>query len=538
MSRGRRSLAAGFVVVAAALVAGAGSAPAAALAATPTLAQIGTFSQPVFLTAPPGDTSRVFVVQQGGVVRVLVDGALQPRPFLDLTAAVSTGFERGLLSIAFAPDYATSGVFYAYYTGRPPATPGVGDIQIDEYRRRASDPLVADPGSRRPVLTIAHPVFENHNGGTIAFGPDGRLWAATGDGGGAGDPAENAQDPSSRLGKLLRIDPRPGGVVETWASGLRNPFRFSFDRASGDLAIGDVGQSFVEEIDFVTNAGGLGRGANYGWDRVEGNYRYSDLNPSALQPAAPGDFPPGYVGPVIEHLRSAGWLSIIGGHVVRDPALPELAGRYVYGDWGRGELWAATLSAGGASAVGPTGLSVPNLSSLGEDGCGRLYASSLDGPVYRVATTGACAGPAPTPFPVPGGSGGPGGSPAPTGPVLTVRAATRQRALRKGFIAMTVRCREQCRVRAGGPIVVTRVRTRGGGRARAAAAPARVPVLRRTLAAGATVPLRLDLSRRTRATLGRALRRPRRRVTAVITVTAAFPGKPGARRTARVRFTG
>jgi hypothetical protein len=499
VSRGRRAIAATLAVLA-----GAVGAPDA-LAATPALAQIGTFTQPVFVTAPPGDTSRVFVVEQRGTVRLLVDGALRERAFLDLTASVSTGFERGLLSIAFAPDHATSGLFYAYYTDRS------GNIQIDEYRRSAADALVADPASRRPVLTIAHPTFANHNGGTVAFGPDGMLWAATGDGGAGGDPAGNAQNPASRLGKLLRIDPRPGGAVETWASGLRNPFRFSFDRATGDLAIGDVGQNFVEEIDFVTNAGGLGRGANYGWDRVEGHYRYSDLNPNALQPATPADFPGGYVGPVIEHLRSEGWLSIIGGYVVRDPALPELAGRYVYGDWGKGELWAATLALGGATGDASLGLRVPNLSSFGEDGCGRLYALSLDGPVYRVSTTGACAGPA-------------GGSP-PGGPLLTVRAAARQRALRKGFIAVTVRCREQCRIRTQGPIVVARV-------------SARVPVVRRTLAAGAAVPLRLKLSRPVRASLGRALRRPGQRITAAISVTAAVSGKPGARRSVRVRIVG
>jgi glucose/arabinose dehydrogenase len=518
VSARRRAVAAvvvGRVAAGAALVA-ALALPGSASAATPVLAQIGTFDQPVHLSAPPRDTSRVFVVEQRGTVRLLVDGALQGRPFLDLTASVSTGFERGLLSIAFAPDYATSGTFYVYYTGRPPATLAVGDVQIDEYRRSATDPHVADPASRRSVLTIAHPLFDNHNGGTVAFGPDGMLWAATGDGGGAGDPAGNAQNPASRLGKLLRIDPRPGGAAETWASGLRNPFRFSFDRATGDLAIGDVGQNFVEEIDFVTNAGGLGRGANFGWDRVEGHYRYSDLNPTALQPAGPGDFPAGYVGPVIEHLRADGWVSIIGGHVVRDPALPELAGRYVYGDWGKGELWAATLGPGGATGDGPTGLRVPSLSSLGEDGCGRLYALSLDGPVYRVSTTGACAGPA--------------GTPVPDVPALTVRAAGRQRALRKGFIAIAARCRDQCRIRTGGPILVSRSPARG------TAAPARVPVVRSTLAAGATVPLRLKLSRRVRAKLTRALRRPRRRVTAVVTVTAAMPGRPGARRTVRVRI--
>jgi glucose/arabinose dehydrogenase len=526
--RRRRRSPAAVALLASALLSGVPLLMAApAGAATPVLAQIGTFAQPVFLTAPPGDTSRVFVVEQGGTVRLLVDGVVQPRPFLDLSRSVSTGFERGLLSIAFAPDYAASGVFYAYYTG------AAGEIRIDEYRRSAGDPLVAEPESRREVLTVAHPVFDNHNGGTVAFGPDGLLWAGTGDGGGAGDPGGNAQNPGSRLGKLLRIDPRPGGAVETWANGLRNPFRFSFDRATGDLAIGDVGQGFVEEIDFVTNAGGLGRGANYGWDRVEGHYRYNDLSPGALQPAGPGDFPAGYVGPVIEHLHSDGWLSIIGGHVVRDPALPELAGRYLYGDWGKGELWSATLGPGGATGVAATGLTVPNLSSLGEDGCGRVYALSVDGPVYRVSTTGACAGPAPTPFPVPPGAqppgGGPGGPGGPGGAALTVRAAPRQRALRKGFIAVSVRCREQCRVRTSGPIVATRVPARG------AAALARVPVVRRTLAAGASVPLRLKLSRRARAQLARTLRRPGRRVTASITVTAAFPGAPGARRSVRAR---
>jgi hypothetical protein len=235
----------------------------------------------------------------------------------------------------------------------------------------------------------------NHNGGLLEFGPDGLLYIGTGDGGGAGDQhgaRGNGQSLGSLLGKLLRIDPRAAGGrayripasnpfvgragarPEIYSYGLRNPWRFSFDRRTGDLAIGDVGQDAVEEIDFVPK--GRGRGANFGWRPFEGNRRFVS-----------GESAPGHVGPVIVQTHGDGWCSITGGYVVRDPGLHALAGRYVYGDFCLGRIYAARLRAGGATGDGPLALPrVSALSSFGEDARGRVYVTSLDGPVYRLAT--------------------------------------------------------------------------------------------------------------------------------------------------------
>ena len=336
-----------------------GLAPQAAQAA-PTLAQIGDFSRPVYVVSPPRDIRSVFVVERGGTVRLLVNGTLRSRPFLDIRSIVSTGDgredERGLLSIAFAPDYATSGRFYAYYVSRQPPAARAGDLVVDEFRRSATDPEIADPATRRTLIAVEHDDYANHNGGQLAFGPDAMLYAGTGDGGGGGDPLGSGQSLATRLGKLLRLDIRPGAPLapadnpfgaaapEVWSLGLRNPFRFSFDRLTGDLTIGDVGQNDVEEIDYVPRASGWGKGANFGWNIAEGSTRYG-----ADRPIRPDELPAGYVGPVIQKPHSAGWCSITGGYVVRDPALPELYGRYVYGDYCKGELWSAALSPPGAS---------------------------------------------------------------------------------------------------------------------------------------------------------------------------------------------
>ena len=247
------------------------AAPASA-AADPTLVPVGSFNTPMFVASPPGDASRLFVVERSGVIRLVRDGKTLPAPVLDISADVNVDGERGLLSMAFAPDYATSGKFYVYFVAEPD-----GRLQVSEYRRSAANPDVADPASGRRVWYANHPGATNHNGGTIAFGRDGYLWLATGD----GADAVNAQTPSSLLGKVLRIDPRgdapdeytvpPGGVYGNgvWATGLRNPFRFSFDRVTGDLVIGDVGDGAHEEVDFVRWPG-LGRAANFGWPCREG----------------------------------------------------------------------------------------------------------------------------------------------------------------------------------------------------------------------------------------------------------------------------
>jgi glucose/arabinose dehydrogenase len=347
------------------------------------LQKVGSFDAPVYVTAPPGDESRLFVVEKGGEVRVMKGGKTLDRPFLDVSDKVTTGSEQGLFSLAFAPDYASSGLFYVDYTD------GNGDTQVVEYKRASAD--VADPGTARTVLSQKQPE-PNHNGGLLLFGPDKQLYVGLGDGGGGGDehgPRGNAQSLGTILGKILRIDPRADGSKpyripsdnpfvgrsgargEIYSYGLRNPWRFSFDRETGDLTIGDVGQEEIEEIDFVRK--GKGRGANFGWRQFEGNNHYT-----------PGEQAPGAITPVITEKHSDGNCSITGGVVVRDPKLPAWAGRYVYGDYCRGVVQTAVLSSGRARSKTDRKLNVDQLSSFGEDALGRVYATSLDGPVYRL----------------------------------------------------------------------------------------------------------------------------------------------------------
>ena len=502
--------------------------PAPAHAATVTLAKVGDFASPVYVTAPLGDTGRVFVVQQSGTVALVKGGATSS--FLDLTSKVASGGERGLLSIAFALDYATSGLFYVYYTAKSP----LGQITIEEHRADPANPDRADPSYARPLVTIPHDQQANHNGGQLQFGPDGALYAGTGDGGSGGDPSGNGQDtavaPPSidtadsvnhdyRLGKLLRIDPATGAVT-IFAYGLRNPWRFSFDRTTGDLIIGDVGQDRYEEIDFAA-APGDGAGANYGWNTYEGRHTY----PGNLAAGSA----PGTVLPIIEYPHGPA-CSITGGYVVRDPALPELAGTYLYGDNCTGDITAATLPAGTTHALG---LNVPSVAGFGEDGCGRVYAASLGGAVYRFAGSGACAGPAPFVGRLPAGiAGGPSAAgPAARAPAFTLlRAAARQHALRTGFVAVSVRCDELCTVSAGGRVVIGRT-------AHTAAAPVlRTRTARATLVAGTRTTLRLKLSRATRGAIRRALARPGRRATVRVSVRAADAAGNVRTETRRVRI--
>jgi hypothetical protein len=368
-------------------------------AGDPALLSIGSFSAPTFVTAPPGDGQRVFVVEKAGLIRIVKDGVTLATPFLNLTGPVrATEYERGLLSMAFAPDYATTGRFYVYYTAD--AVPGVrelGDLIIAEYRRSAN-PDVADP-TERVVLRIAHPLG-NHNGGQLQFGPDGYLYIGTGDGGSANDPPSNAQNLDVLLGKLLRIDPRAGPAgepytipatnpfvgqagrrPEIWSYGLRNPWRFSFDRVTGDLTIADVGQNAWEEIDFVPASAGGGRGVNFGWKCYEGAHPASN-NPPHCSPR-----PANHTPPVHEYGHGRGE-SITGGYVVRDLGLSALYGRYVYGDALSAPIWSVVLGTPNASGDAQTGLSVGDLYSFGEDACGRLYAASGGGPVYRLHASG------------------------------------------------------------------------------------------------------------------------------------------------------
>ena len=328
------------------------------------LRRIGSFNAPTYLTAPKGDNRRLFVVEQPGTIRVVLDGKKLGTPFLDLRSDVQAGGERGLLSMAFAPDYATSGLFYVYFTGKD------GDIHIQEFRR--ASPNQANRGSRRELIRIEHSQYSNHNGGQLEFGPDGRLYAGTGDGGGGGDPFRNAQNPTRLLGKLLRFD-TARSKPEVYAIGFRNPWRFSFDRLNGDLTVADVGQDEYEEIDFVKR--GRAQGKNFGWSRFEGRHSYY------------GGTVSNYVPPVIERSHNGdGYCSITGGYIVRDRSVKSLYGRYVYGDFCNPVLRWATLRAGRATGGGTFGLRVPSLSSFGQDARGRVYALSLGGAVYRLTS--------------------------------------------------------------------------------------------------------------------------------------------------------
>jgi len=385
--------------------------PAYAGAETPQLTSVGTFDSPISVTAPRRDGRRLHVVERAGTIRVVRDGAKLPEPFLDITADVDTTGEGGLLSMAFAPNYRRSGYFYVFLTPKD-ATPGVlphAPIEVREYRRSRTDPDRADPASARTVLTVPHPTFTNHYGGQLQFGPDGLLYVSTGDGGGGGDTPGNAQNTASRLGKLLRLDPRPdgsaadgspeyrapkdnpfargGGDVLVWSYGLRNPFRFSFDRKTGDLTIGDVGEGAVEEIDFAS-AGrrGAGWGANFGWDRCEGPLAYP-----VTQPETPCGFPS--VLPVHSYRQVEGnCSSVTGGLVVRDRGLESLEGRYVYGDFCRGFVNSLELATPAASGDASIGLDAPLVAAFGEDACRRVYVVQLTGPVSRLedATPSGC----------------------------------------------------------------------------------------------------------------------------------------------------
>ena len=359
------------------------------------LQKLGDFDQPLYVTQPPGDDLDLFVVEKTGRVQVVRDGQRLSEPFLDVSDQVSTGSEQGLLSLAFAPDYRKSGLVYVDYTDT------AGDTRVVEYRRSSSDPLVADPQSAREVLRVDQP-YTNHNGGLLLFGPGEAakgsetrdlLHIGLGDGGSGHDPDRNGQDLSTLLGKILRIKPRPSGGrpysvpdsnpfagrsdarPEIYSYGLRNPWRFSFDRLTGDLWIGDVGQNSFEEIDGVEQ--GEGSGANFGWSAFEGYERFNE------DQEAPGHVPPLLAYPLGDDC------AVTGGYVVRDESLRSLYGRYLYGDFCAGELRSFTAAPGRqATDDRALGLQVPSLSSFGEDNAGHVYATSLQGPVYRLVAAG------------------------------------------------------------------------------------------------------------------------------------------------------
>lgn len=360
------------------------------------LQTVGTgFDEPIFVTSAPNNPDRLFVVERQGRIIEVLPGARSV--FADLRPAVGCegdcGGERGLLSIALAPDFATSGRFYVYYG----EDQGEGDIHVAEMRANGS---FAPIGTLRNLLAIPHPTKENHYGGQLQFGPEGNLFIATGDGGGSDDELHNAQNLGSLLGKILRIDPNPNGLIPytvpagnslaaaapfdtIWSWGLRNPFRFSFDRGGSGIWIGDVGQGAREEVDFAP-APGLGGGFNYGWNCEEGRVAGPGTDEGCDE--APAD---AFVGPIFDYPHTdpedggAFGCAIIGGYVSRDPGVGGLFGRYLYGDLCSDEIRSFAPGQPFASDRSE-GIGGPGLNSFGEDSCGRLYAVYGSGAVYRI----------------------------------------------------------------------------------------------------------------------------------------------------------
>jgi glucose/arabinose dehydrogenase len=343
------------------------------------------FDQPVHVTGPDDGSGRLFVVERPGRIRIVADGEVLAAPFLDITSLVqSGGLEQGLLSVAFPPDFADSGRFYVYYTAREGT--GAGDNTVARFWVSADDPNVADPESGEVLLAVPDPRV-NHNGGQLQFGPDGMLYAGFGDGGGGGDPEGNGQNPMTRLGSVLRIDVSgdgpyaipsdnpfadgENGAPETWVWGLRNPWRFSFDRATGDLWIGDVGQNAREEVNWLPPD--RAAGANLGWNVMEGTlcFRAEQCDTTGL------------TLPVAEYSREFG-CSVVGGYVYRGAQEPALAGVYLFADYCSGLVWGLGRDEGGnwtVSAPLETGL---RISSFGEDADGELYVVGLGGELARV----------------------------------------------------------------------------------------------------------------------------------------------------------
>jgi hypothetical protein len=379
------------------------------------LTQIGSFDEPTAIVDAPGKKNRklLFVTEQDGRIIVLRNGVPQPRAFLDITDRVANIGEQGLLSVVFHPDYERNRRFYVYFTNLN------GDNEVVEFKRAKRSRTRAVEGTARLVLYLSHPTFGNHNGGDLQFGGKRLLYIGPGDGGAGGDPPNNAQNPHSLLGKILRIDPLPsnpkkgkkrkkgkrgraaarrkpytipkgnpfrrgGGRPEVFALGLRNPYRFTFDSATGAISIGDVGQSCREEIDYRL-AGHLA-GANFGWSRFEGNFLH-DASRTAL----------GAVAPILEYDNVGGGAGcpqlggfsgrgVIAGYVVRDQRLTHQYGRLLYTDIANPEIHSVIPSEGGGADDQYTGVSVPapGPDSFGEVRGGVLYVVSHQGPIYRL----------------------------------------------------------------------------------------------------------------------------------------------------------
>jgi len=350
-----------------------------------TLQQVAAgLSFPLYLTAPPGDTSRLFIAEKGGAIRIVRHGTLVPTPFLDLNGKVSTGAEQGLLGLAFDPAYATNGRFVVHYTDVS------GNTTISLFQVATTNPDSADPVSERIILTVEQP-FPNHNGGQIVFGPDGMLYIGLGDGGSEGDPGGRGQSLNDLLGDILRVDVSSGtgytvppdnpfvgrtdARPELWSVGLRNPWRFSFDAATGDLYIGDVGQDAWEEVDVATAAQGAGRGANFGWNVTEGRHCFANPNCDVSK----------FTLPLLEYSHQEG-CSVTGGFVYRGAAIPALQGHYFYADYCQGWVRSFRLQDGMAAeaqqwpGLAPGG----NVPSFGQDAAGELYVMNAGGQVFRI----------------------------------------------------------------------------------------------------------------------------------------------------------
>ena len=372
-----------------ALTVGCGSGDAAGLGPPDGAVPVGLqevasgLSFPLALTAPPGD-ARLFIIEKGGGVRVVREGVLLPTPFLDLSGRVATGGEQGLLDVAFDPAYATTGRFIVHYTDVN------GNTTVSSFRVADGDPDRADPASETVLLTAEQP-FDNHNGGRIQFGPDGMLYIGLGDGGAGGDPGGRGQGMTELLGDIVRVDVTAGTSYtipadnpfvgrtdarpEIWSVGLRNPWRFDFDPATGDLYIADVGQNAWEEVNVATAAEGAGRGGNFGWNVMEGRHCFADAscNPSS------------FTLPVLEYSHAEG-CSISGGYVYRGAAIPELQGHYFYADYCQGWVRSFRMQDGQATdqRQWPTLAPGGGIPGFGRDAAGELYVLSVEGRVFRI----------------------------------------------------------------------------------------------------------------------------------------------------------
>jgi glucose/arabinose dehydrogenase len=346
---------AALVLAAAGLVATSASARTGALHLVP----VGTFAAPVYATSAPGEPGNLYVVEQAGRILVQQNGGVRTTPFLDIRSLVQSGEEEGLLSVAFDPDYAKNHRFYVDYTDKN------GDTRVVRY---TSNGTAANPGSAKQLVFVKD-FAPNHNGGQLQFGPDKRLYWGNGDGGGAGDPQHNGQSLARPFAKIMRLNVNaPKARWQLVAYGLRNPWRFSFDRTTGDLYIGDVGQGSWEEIDYLKR--GTAGISNFGWNRYEGRHIY-DSNTALLGRGA-------YRPPVAEYSHSDGGCSVTGGYVYRGKAIQGAAGRYFYGDYCSGTIWSFKISSGRAVGLRREPFELKGLSSFGEDAAGELYLMSVD----------------------------------------------------------------------------------------------------------------------------------------------------------------